>query len=152
MMRERAELVVEAACSEGLDRAADSLVEHDPSGRAELLVEGLADQRVRKAEPAGYTGGLDDDPHGDAMVEDVEQLVGREVRDVRDDVEVELASDNCADRQRPVRGRAEAAEAPSHHLTDSFGHTELVERTRQHPRIVLLAQRAALGEMDEYLF
>ncbi len=110
---------------EVLQHLADLPVQADALRRAHLVVERLADERVREAMPSDGLGDLGDDARADRFVEPFEELLGRRPGERREHVEAELATDRRRDAQHLVAGGGEPLQPSPDHLAHALRHGEL---------------------------
>ena len=122
----------------------------------ELLVDGLADQRMREAIASEHAGGLDHDLGGDRMLEALRDLFGGQFADALQHVEPELASDHGAKGQQAPAGLVETTQAAQEEVLHALRHADPRERSgpvirarvAQH---LLDEERVALGFRQDVL-
>ena len=115
VVRELVEVVVEALGIELLDRASNPPVQPGALRHAELLVQGLAHERMREPEPPDGLRDLEDEPRRRGLVDQLEQAAARELVSVlghlgrhlvvdraAEQVDLELASDHRRRREHEV--------------------------------------------------
>src|SRR4029079_14535549 len=101
-----------------LQDLADTVVKPGAAGCAEVLVDGVVEERVGERKTPGGARGFDQDRGGDRLLEQLQQLVVRILRYLKKQVHVEVASDHRRDREcllRPPPETVEPAGEPSGH-------------------------------------
>ena len=125
-----------------LDRETRALVEGGAFRRAELLVEGVADQRV--GEGIATVAQIGDQPLGDRLGRRSHQLLWLHVGDPPDQLLLEVPADHRGDTQCLIGPVAEAIEAPADHLPNAL-------RDLQLRRVTAAGQLALAGEQPDDL-
>ena len=110
-----------------LERLGGEAVERDPPRARQLLVESVADQGVREAEPPGRAGHLADDPCRHRLVEPFERLAGRQAAHRLEGAEAELAAEHACERQDSSAVLRQAAQPPPNHLANALRNAELLD-------------------------
>jgi hypothetical protein len=109
---------------ECLGRLGDPAVQAQPAGGADLLVERLADQRVREAIAPRGRGKIADDPRALRLLEKLEHGVLRQLAHLREHGQLELAPDHRGDAEHAVALLGQRAEPSTHHLAHALGNLE----------------------------
>src|SRR5450432_4182334 len=117
-----------------------------PAGRAEILIERVLRQRMRETPTAGNIRDLAYQRGCRGGVEEIEQIVGAELGDRVEELEVEVATDHRGDGEHLVRAFAESRDTGADYLSHAVGeqHLRQVSRRRPAPGVVL-CDSASLG-------
>src|SRR4051794_41469053 len=104
-----------------LDRLGDAAMEAHALRHAELLVERLADERVREHEPErARLARVRDDALALGLLEQLEHTVARQLRHQLDYLDAELAAHRARHGQHTVAVLAQAVEAAADHLAHAL--------------------------------
>ena len=112
---------------ESLERQPDLAVQGHPPRPGQLLVHGLADERVGERVAAHRTRVLDDDARPDRLLEILEQSIARCDRERLEHVQVEGATDHRGGPEHAVRAVAQARQPLADHLGEPLRHAQLLE-------------------------
>src|SRR4051794_41589853 len=100
-----------------LDRLGDAAMEAHALRHAELLVERLADERVREREPErARLARVGHDALALGLLEQLERAVAAQVGDPLHDLDAELAADRARHREYAVAVLRQAIEPAAHDL------------------------------------
>ena len=131
-----------------LERFSDLAMDAGTAGRAEILIQRVLGQRVRETPTAGNVGELADQGGRGCGVEEIEQIIGAEVGDRVEQLEVEISADDRRDGQNLARRFAEARDAGADYFAHTGWERHLREVLRRRPAAsVVLGDGAGLGEV-----
>jgi hypothetical protein len=87
---------------------------------AHVLVDRVADERVREAKPAGYPRGLVHHSSGDGFLEALEDLARGPAAQGSECADIKFPSQDGCERERAPTSLAESLQAPRDHRSDSL--------------------------------
>ena len=99
VMRELGEVRLGVSGVEILEGFSRAPMQRNPTRRRETVVERVADERVCEAQTSASPRHVRDDPRGDGLVEDVQQLLGGPSAEPFERVEAELPSEHRGERE-----------------------------------------------------
>ncbi len=118
-----------------LESLADVLMKAHSAGRRELVIESLADQRVRKTVLARGSWHFDNHPCRDGFVESLQQPLLSNSAEWSKECKAEVASDHRGQRQQTVTVRRQPIETAANYFAYSARYAE-----REHAAHVAPAQ------------
>jgi hypothetical protein len=123
------------------------------AGGAEVLGEGVLDERVREVVTPGRIGQLAHEGRGRGGVEDVEHLVLGSRSGPGQEIEVEVAADDRRRRQHAFGVRSEPSDARADDHPDAVGQRHLLQGRVRGPTAGrrILSDRAGLGQVAQHL-
>ena len=122
-----------------------------PPGGAELVVEGVADERVREAEAPRRQCELAHQSRGDGRLEGFEVLVFGRAAHVAQHGQVEVAADDRGHGQGALGGLGQAGDAAPDDLAHADGNAQVGDVADIGPAAVLFKHGARLGEVAQEL-
>ena len=119
--------------------------------RGQFVVERVLDQGMREPVPRAV-GALNQYCRGDRVVHEIQQRILVDVGQASEQADVELAADDCRQREDTQRFGAEAFHAPPHHVADAGGKADVIETVGDGPAAVVTEHDPArLGEVSNHL-
>src|SRR4030095_6348611 len=134
---------------EALDGFRDQTVQSRPACCGELLVEGVAHKRVCEGVPVRSTRHVLYEARRGRFVEDVEQLLLRQLGERVQDGQAEFPADDCGQTQHAIAGVAQPAEAASNHLSYPFRQSPWIAGSTS--STLRLGKRSSLREVPQHL-
>ncbi|HLK10699.1 MAG TPA: hypothetical protein VKW76_04925 [Candidatus Binatia bacterium] len=128
VMGERGKMWFEVRSVQALDRLGRLAMEAQPLGRSQLLVERVADQRVRESVAAGRARHRNEQPGGDGGGEAVEKLPGRQGRETGEDRQLEVDTQQRREPQGLPHLGGERRAATADRLAYALGHWQPARR------------------------
>ena len=100
---------------------AELAVHANPDRRRELLVDGLANQRMAERVAARRLGGLHDDPRANCLVQQLQQRVRTLGGEALQDRHAELGPDHRGEGEHAIAGLGQSIESAPHDVAQTLG-------------------------------
>ena len=131
------------------DRVGNAPVESRPTRGAHFVVERGAEQRVREHVVADAD--LPHDAGVDRGVEELGELVGVHLGELREDGELEAAADDRGELEQLVGLVGEPVQPAPDHFAHALGDPDRLDVADRHPHPVTLDDRAGFREVTQHL-
>ena len=122
MVRELGEVRLRVIGVELLERRCDPAVQREAATRAQLVVQGVANQGVREAQAPGSARHVDDDARRGRLVEQLEDVPAGAFAHPLERIDPELATEDRRHDQELVAILREVAETPADRLPHPLGN------------------------------